>query len=97
MEFTLMLFICAAGFLLIGYPVGFLFWRWIIHKGWLSLRLVALCLTLVIVFIGINIWIITRDDLILLLVVVLIFVGNAVILTIPKTNPSLMKLLRIKW
>lgn len=90
-------FLCAAGFLLIGYPISYLFWRWIIQKGWISLRFVALCLSILIIFTGIIIWMGTQDDSILFLAAFFVIAGNFVILTIPKTNPSLMKLLRIKW
>ena len=97
MESAFVPFICAAGFLLLGYPISFLFWRWIIQKGWLSLRLVALCLSLGLGVIGTTIWLSTRDDTILIFIGIFILVGNLVILTMPRTSPSLMKLLRIKW
>src|SRR5690349_10224193 len=97
MESALMPCICAAGLILLGYPVGFLFWYWIIRKGWLSVRLFALCLTLTLLFVGLSLWIATGDKIIFWFTVVLILASNLVILTMPRTNPSLMKLLRMKW
>lgn len=89
-------FLCAAGLVISIIPLSMLAY-WLTKKGWMSVRLIALALFLMISSIGIVLWFFARDERILFLMLGLAILGGLSVLSWPITNPSLMKLLKIKW
>ena len=89
-------FLCGAGLIISIIPLSMMIF-WLIRKGWMSLRLIAVFVTIGIAAVGIVFWFFTQDNQILWLMVGLGVLAGLSVLSIKITNPSLMKLLKIKW
>jgi hypothetical protein len=89
-------FICGAGLIISIIPLSIVMF-WLTKKGWMSLRLLAVLVTVGIAAVGIVFWFFTQDNQILWLMVGLGVLAGLSVLSMRITNPSLMKLLKIKW
>ena len=96
MEPNYLSFLCGPGLLFSILPLSILFFV-LIKKGWLSLRLIALFIFVLVTTVGIVFWFITKDEEILLLILGVAVLGSLIVLSMRITNPELMKLLKIKW
>jgi hypothetical protein len=84
------------GLLFLIIPIS-LFSYWIRMKGWLSVRLIAFLMFLLSSGIGTGFWWFSDIHEIFIISIVIGIIGSLIILSIPRTNPSLMKILRLKW
>ena len=96
MESNYLSFLCGPGLIISILPLSILFFL-LIKKGWLSLRLIALLIFVLVTAVGIVFWFITKDDDILLLMLGVAVLGSLIVLSMRITSPELMKLLKIKW
>ena len=83
-------FLCGAGLIISIIPLSMMIF-WLIRKGWMSLRLIAVFVAIGIAAVGIVFWFFTQDNQILWLMVGLGVLAGLSVLSIKITNPSLNK------
>lgn len=88
--------LCGAGLVILVVPLSILA-MWLTKKGWMSVRLIAISVFLTISPIGIGFWFFMKDGSLALAMLGLALLASLSVLSMPVTNPSLMKLLKLKW
>jgi hypothetical protein len=96
MEQKYLSFLCGAGFLTSVVSLTILFY-WLNKKGWLTIRLMALLIFLLISSLGVLFWFYVQDKQILFLMLGLGTLAGLSVLSWKVTNPKLVKLLNLKW
>jgi hypothetical protein len=89
-------FLCGAGLIFSIIPGSMLFY-WISKRGWLTLRLIALLIFLLISSIGGMIWVYERNKVLSLSMLGLGILAGFSVLSWPVISPKLVKLLNLKW
>ena len=96
MEPSYLPFLFGVGFLISIVLLSMLFY-WLIKKGWLTLRLLALVIFLLISMIGVLFWFYVQDKQILYAMLGLGVLSGLSVLSWPVISPRLVKLLNLKW
>ncbi len=90
-------FLCAGAVFVAATLFFGLGWLLAIRKGWASLRFLTLLLLLSYVAIGLVIWPATHESWAIWAVALMGPVNTAVLLSLHRTNPKLMKSLKLRW
>jgi hypothetical protein len=96
MDSTSLLIICAGTLIVMIIPVSVVAY-FIIKRGWLSIRLLAIVIFSLFTIVGLGFWLLTGTKQIFTILFLMAIIGSLIILVLPRTNPSLLKLLNIKW
>ena len=89
-------FFCGAGLLFSIIPLSAILY-WVNKKGWLTLRLIALLIFLLISSIGVMIWIYERNKELSLVMLGLGNLAGLSVLSWRFISPKLVKLFNLKW